>query len=94
MENRLDSLIRKEEEKINQLNEKKAEIEERRAGINVKIKEATANLDNLLMKRNQEKLMALSKELDQRSITIDEVLAAITNGKIAELGKKTETSEE
>lgn len=79
----IDGLIAAEQERLDKLEEKQAEIAKR-------IKTCKANIDKFTLIKNQRQLTALSNVLDGKGISIEDILIAITAGDVLALKEKIE----
>jgi len=82
----IDSLISAEQDKLDKLLEK-------REAIDAKIKVSKIEIERLKMMRNNQQFNAISNALDEKGISVEDILAAISAGDLLSLQDKIDSNE-
>ena len=67
-----------------------AKLEEKKAALDRRIRACKADIEKYTMMKNHEQLNAISNALDNRGVSIEDVLAAIASGDLLTLQEKME----
>lgn len=81
-------------EKIRLEEEKLAELKEKRAEIDKKIKKSEANLEKYYLTQNNERYIALQKATEQSGVSMADVLAALQSGDLIGLQERIEAAQQ
>lgn len=82
----LDNMIKVEQEKLSKLEEKQADIVK-------KIKACKSNIEKYTLIKNNQKFNSLSNALEEKGISIEDVLSAVAAGDLLNLQSKIENAD-